>query len=332
MNPDDIKANVAKLVAAGAPEQDIHDYITAAGFPQVGTADPAPTHHNKPKIGQMGHAITTDESDEGGAPGIGTKTLGVIAALNRDIPGAEAAQAGVRSLVRGQSYASARNDIRGAEDAAPLAATVPARLLGGGLAAVAGGRALNLGAKGAGALYGGLSGLGDSDVMSKDDRVANALGGAAIGGLAGAAGQKVGALGAKVLRPVMRGVSSVGREALGSAPAIARQLESLALPAEALRTPLAEAASGEGKSVANVVAKQSHRTAAQFQNFAEQMGQDPPQPQTLGGLLSKLRASQPNEPGNAWGDAEEAMGTAPHQQPDLEALLRESLNRLKPTT
>jgi hypothetical protein len=47
--------------------------------------------------------------------------------------------------------------------------------------------------------------------------------------------------------------------------------------------------------------------------------------------LNKLRASQPNEPGNAWGDAEEAMGTAPHQQPDLEALLKASLARLKPT-
>jgi hypothetical protein len=119
---------------------------------------------------------------------------------------------------------------------------------------------------------------------------------------------------------------------LGSraAPGIRAFLQAATKAAPEVAPAVEAAAPSEAGSVANVVAKQSHRTAAQFQNFAEQMGQDPPQPQTLGGLLSKLRASQPNEPGNAWGDAEEAMGTAPHQQPDLEALLRESLNRLKP--
>jgi hypothetical protein len=81
-------------------------------------------------------------------------------------------------------------------------------------------------------------------------------------------------------------------------------------------------------------AKQPHRTVAQFQNFAERMGAEPPKPQTMNGqlhgLLNKVRASQPEEIGNTSGDAEIAMGTAPEQQPDLEALLRASLKRKSP--
>src|SRR5947208_2165730 len=56
MNPEDIatiKANVQKLIDAGAPEQDIHDYIEAAGFPQKAapdsTSDPLGLMRQAPK-------------------------------------------------------------------------------------------------------------------------------------------------------------------------------------------------------------------------------------------------------------------------------------------
>lgn len=268
----------------------------------------AGAHHNKPKIGQMGHAITTDESDEGGEPGIGTKILGSIAALDRDVPGAEAAQAGVRSLIRRQPYTEALSDIRGAEDAAPFAATLPARLLGGGLSAAAGGRALGLGAKGAGALYGGLAGLGDSAPMSKDDRVGNALGGAVIGGLAGAAGQKAAGIGRRVMTPVIRGGTNMLRLALDAAPAVTKTLEGISFPPEVLRPPPAVAAKlGAPKLDTNL---QNLLAAVKVQNEAQGI----------------------HEAGNGWGDAEEAMGLAPHQQPDLEALLKASLKMVKPRT
>lgn len=293
MNPDD---PLEQLKALKAQQTDPLDELKAT------------KPHNKPKIGQMGHAITTDESDEGGEPGIGTKTLGALAALDRDIPGAEAAQAGIRSVIRGQSYEQARNDIRGAEDAAPLAATLPARLLGGGLSAAAGGRALGLGAKGAGVLYGGLAGLGDSAPMSKDDRVGNTIAGAAIGGLAGAAGQKAAGIGRRVMAPVLRGGTNMLRQALDAAPAITKTLEGIALPAEVLRPPPAVAAKLGAPTLDTNL--QNLLAAVKVQNEAQGI----------------------HEVGNGWGDAEEAMGLAPHQQPDLEALLRASLKMVKPRT
>lgn len=121
-----------------------------------------------------------DETD--GEPGIGSKVLGTVASLVRDIPGGEAAQAGVRSLVRRQSYRDALSDIRTAEDAAPAIATAPARLAGAGLASAAlpGGAALK------GAQYGALTGALSSDPNSGATSRAIGSGvGAVTGALAG---------------------------------------------------------------------------------------------------------------------------------------------------
>lgn len=54
-----------------------------------------------------------------------------IANVSRDIPGAEALQAGVRSVARGQPYREALGDIRGATEALPAAVSIPTRLAGG---------------------------------------------------------------------------------------------------------------------------------------------------------------------------------------------------------
>lgn len=64
---------------------------------------------------------------------IATVGLGTAAAAVRDIPGVEPVQAGVRSLVRRQSYREALGDIRGAEESAGPLATA-ARIGGATLA------------------------------------------------------------------------------------------------------------------------------------------------------------------------------------------------------
>lgn len=93
------------------------------------------------------------------APDYATQALGGIASLAKDIPGAEAAQAGARALVRGQSYRDALKDIQGAEASAPSVVRNFNRIAGGAVAAstVPGGPALSA------ARYGILSGLLQSD-------------------------------------------------------------------------------------------------------------------------------------------------------------------------
>jgi hypothetical protein len=118
------------------------------------------------------------------APGVGTKVLGTLSALDADIPGAEAAQAGIRALIRQQPYREALSDIKGGEETAPAAARIPARIAGGTVAAMTlpGSAAMQ------GARYGILNALGSSD---PDQGVNSRLHHAAIEGLIGAATGKV---------------------------------------------------------------------------------------------------------------------------------------------
>lgn len=144
-------------------------------------------------------------------PGIGSKLLGVIASVNRKIPGAEAAQAGIRSLVRGQSYREALDDIHGAEDAAPAWATKPVELAGGVLSAMAipGGAALS------GARYGALNALASSNPDANvADRLHNAAWEAPLGALAGKAGEKLSPLVRSRIPVKMGGPRSPGTVAL----------------------------------------------------------------------------------------------------------------------
>lgn len=279
-----------------------------------------------------------------GDPGIGTKTLGTIAALDRDIPGAEAAQAGIRALIWQQPYSQARADIRGAEDDAPAIATVPARMLGGGLslALLPGGTAAK------GAAYGALSGLGDSEEQSIESRGGQALAGAAIGGLAGAAGAKAATVGGRMLRPAIQAGGRIVGGIGGAFESLPQTVEGSLLPREVLQTgeqaaPLQRAIarpiarlpqSSEIADAVKPLSRQSHRTAASFQDFAQRLGGKPlpsSLDKQLNDLLVKARQMTPGETGSTYGDAEEAMGLAPHQQPDLEDLLRRSLALVKPS-
>lgn len=123
---------------------------------------------------------TADETQ----PSYGQRALGGVAALARDIPGAEAAQAGARALVRRQPYREALSDIRGAEASAGGVGRLNG-IVGGVVAAAAlpGSPAMQ------GARYGILSALGASDPDADlKQRIDNAAVQGTVGGLTGKAG------------------------------------------------------------------------------------------------------------------------------------------------
>lgn len=166
LEQDDVMEKARQLRAAGVPLPEIEKYIAS-------------------KRGQPAAPIADSE------PGVGSKILGTIASTVRDIPGVEAAQAGIRSVVRGQSYRDALSDIHGAEDAAPKVATIPARIAGGTLAALT----LPGGAIRQGASYGALSGaLQSNPDAGVTERAGSALVDAALGGTVGAIGSGVNAI------------------------------------------------------------------------------------------------------------------------------------------
>jgi hypothetical protein len=144
-----------------------------------------------PLPGVSGHPIVDASPDE--EPGIGTKILGTAASLGRDIPGVEAAQSGIRALVRREPYRQAREEIRGAEESAPAIARVPARLVGGTLSAMAiPGSPLVAGGT-YGALSAALSSNPDANPATRQRNVA-------IEGTLGALGGKAAEAGGSVLR------------------------------------------------------------------------------------------------------------------------------------
>lgn len=169
---EEVMEKARQLRAAGVPIAEIEKYLQS----------------------QMGEVQEPDPEPQ---PGVGSKILGALASLGRDIPGVEAVQAGARSLVRRQPYREALSDIRTAEDAAPTAATLPARLAGAGIASAVlpGGAALK------GAQYGALSGALSSDPNS--DMTSRAIGagvGAGAGALVGRYGDKVAGAAASRMR------------------------------------------------------------------------------------------------------------------------------------
>lgn len=154
------------------------------------------------------YGLTPHTGSSDYVPGIGTKILGTLASLGKDIPGVEALQAGVRSVgrtaashipglnIQPENYREALANIHGIEDMAPAAARIPARIVGGVTAAMALPKIPGL-AQGGGALqgaqYGALSGLGSSDPDADiRDRVQNATQQAAIGAVGGKVGEMAG--------------------------------------------------------------------------------------------------------------------------------------------
>lgn len=136
------------------------------------------------------------EMAEAEAPSYGQQVAGGIASLARDIPGAEALQAGARALTRGQSYDEARSDIRGAEESAPAVVRNANRVIGGTVAAAASpikSPALS------GAAYGAASGAAQSD---RSKGVGDRAKDAGIGAVVGAVTSKLADAGTNALRSV----------------------------------------------------------------------------------------------------------------------------------
>lgn len=162
--PDRITKAIDALRKQGATERDIETYLVE--------------HEGlKPKSANL-----PDHDPPPIEPTYAQQALGGIASLARDIPGAEAAQAGVRALVRRQPYREALSDIRGAEDSAPGVVRNANRFIGGGIASAV----LPGGAAAKGAQYGALTGALSSDPNSGvESRAIGAGAGAVTGALAG---------------------------------------------------------------------------------------------------------------------------------------------------
>lgn len=153
------------------------------------------------------------EMAEAETPSYASQALGGIASLARDIPGAEAAQAGSRSLVRtalakaglpvqAESYGEARRAIRGAEDSAPSFVRNYNRIAGGALAAA--------GIPGAPVLQGARYGMSEALLQSDPDaNVEERLHDATAQGAAGAAFGAIPAIGRGIKHnfPVARDVA-----------------------------------------------------------------------------------------------------------------------------
>jgi hypothetical protein len=148
------------------------------------------------------------------------QALGGIAALAHDIPGAEAAQAGARSIFRRQPYAEALSDIRGAEEAAPTSVRLLNNVTGGTIAALAGPKGpwmspLGRGGSAAvqGARLGAATGLLSAEPASFEDRLLKAGKGGAIGGtIAGVVGDVL-PITARTLAAKSLGTKAVQRSA-----------------------------------------------------------------------------------------------------------------------
>lgn len=152
--PDDIFAKARELRAAGVPLEEIDRYLSHHVGPSNSSTSSVPTPvapitpgHSKFTAQQLESRATRQVANAQGDEEVArseeianappaARALGAVASLARDIPGAEAAQAGLRSLAEHQSYSDALSDIHVAEDAAGPASTL-ARMVGGGLSAAA---------------------------------------------------------------------------------------------------------------------------------------------------------------------------------------------------
>jgi hypothetical protein len=159
--------------------------------------DGAPKHdfHAEFKSGKLAKRMARENANDADAadaatPSYGAQVAGGLASLAKDIPGAEAVQAGARALVRGQSYRDALNDIRGAENDAPTAVRRLNRVAGATVAAAA--MPSTLAPARAAAAYGAAQGaLQANPNAGLKDRATDAAIGGVVGGAVGKLGDAV---------------------------------------------------------------------------------------------------------------------------------------------
>ena len=191
MTPPDPKilANLQRLRDGGAPDSVLEQYLAEAH------SAPTPAQRQLHARDVARRMTSANEADQAQLPTYGTQVAGGIASLARDIPGAEAVQAGARSLVRGQPYQTALQDIRGAEDDSPVSGAN--RLIGGTIGALATPGSPML----SGARFGIASGLLGADPATVETRLHDAAAKGVLGAAAGKIGEVVGTAG-RALAPV----------------------------------------------------------------------------------------------------------------------------------
>jgi DNA-binding transcriptional MerR regulator len=206
LSQDDIFAKAKQLRAAGVPLEEIDHYLTA----KLGGPKPEAPHSkftSQQLVGRAARQVENAQDEQDAVdPSYAQKALGGVAALVRHVPGAEAAQSGVRALVRGQNYRDARDDIRSAEDANPVSPVNG--VIGGGLAALATPGSVPE----AGARYGIAHGLAnaDPDVDAKE-RLHDAAKEGAVGAASAAGAAQIGPLAKYVAGRLNAGAASSGR-------------------------------------------------------------------------------------------------------------------------
>lgn len=150
MNPDDeVFAKAKQLRDAGVPLDEIERYVQSKLGAPSPTAGPAPLSAADSTLhaARLAKAQAIQAEPDDTRPSVVEQGLGTFASLGRDIPGVEAAQAGLaagfshlpglRPSTGPVGYGEALNEIRDAENSAPRAARVGARIIGGGVAALA---------------------------------------------------------------------------------------------------------------------------------------------------------------------------------------------------
>jgi hypothetical protein len=275
MNPDDIQQSVDALKAQGAPDEAIHAFLTQHLGPPL---PPQHDYHAEFKSGALqkrmagANARDMENAAEDTDPSlhIGEALTATGANLAQGIPGAEAAQAGARSVVRGEPYTQALGEIRGSVKKIPgalgtaerIAGAAPlAKMLPGGV--IAGGAAL-------GAADAGLA----ADEESPSKRAFNTALGAATGAGTGALLKGAGNLAQRTgLTDVMSsGLSKLGGKAEQVAQAIGTSgaANKLLQVRQALLDPL----QGSEQSAAKTMLDHVNATKAQAKALYDKATQD----------------------------------------------------------
>lgn len=170
----------ARMRAASMRQQETPRPMAPMGMPAESTRTPRQTPLSRTERVQ---AAQRRENMQAIAERQREAIPAVLANIAKDIPGAEAAQAGARALARGQSYREALGDVRQATEALPTAVRTGTRMAGAALAGVAmpGSTAARQAA-----LYGALSGVTEAspDLDVRERLVRGGLSAALGGGVA----------------------------------------------------------------------------------------------------------------------------------------------------
>lgn len=215
----------------GANDNDVEAYLHQIGAtPITDEAAPSQIHRLAQRPGGMARLkanVAEQNAAEHQSPA--AMLTGTATAAAQEIPGVEAAGAGLRSVVQGEPYAKVLADMRTAEEEAPPALTTAARLAA---VAVPGAGLKRLGttaAKGGMLLGGALPAL-SADQQPWEERATRTVAGAGLGGLFGKA---------------LESLSTVARSKAadtGGAQALDRRAVIRTADAPAYRTAEAEAA------------------------------------------------------------------------------------------